>query len=212
MSTSSPLRIAIAGASGRMGRMLIEAVLQSPDCELAGALDIPSSPALGLDAGASMGRNTGVIITSDVAAGLAKAQVLIDFTRPEGTLAHLRACLPLGVKMVIGTTGFSEAEKTELAQAAGALKNGQISPPVKVTNGWVVLLRAARDAGLRTNLELVSLDADRLRELEPHTAGIAAIHVPEAGIVDYKQVCARLAMRGTRRILCWWPKPCVRHE
>mgnify|MGYP001157951995 FL=1 len=121
MSTSSPLRIAIAGASGRMGRMLIEAVLQSPDCELAGALDIPGSPALGLDAGASMGRNTGVIITSDVAAGLAKAQVLIDFTRPEGTLAHLRACLPLGVKMVIGTTGFSEAEKTELAQAAKTL-------------------------------------------------------------------------------------------
>ncbi|MBU3652398.1 MAG: 4-hydroxy-tetrahydrodipicolinate reductase, partial [Limnohabitans sp.] len=47
--------------------------------------------------------------------------VLIDFTRPEGTLAHLRACLPLGVKMVIGTTGFSEAEKTELAQAAKTL-------------------------------------------------------------------------------------------
>jgi 4-hydroxy-tetrahydrodipicolinate reductase len=104
-----------------MGRMLIEAVLNAPDCELAGALDIPGSPALGLDAGAPMGRNTGVIITSDVAAGLAKAQVLIDFTRPEGTLAHLRVCQPLGVKMVIGTTGFSDAEKAELAKAAQSL-------------------------------------------------------------------------------------------
>jgi 4-hydroxy-tetrahydrodipicolinate reductase len=121
MSTTSPTRIAIAGASGRMGRMLIEAVLQSPDCELAGALDIPGSPALGLDAGAPMGRNTGVIITADMAAGLAKAQVLIDFTRPEGTLAHLKVCQSLGVKMVIGTTGFTEADKAELNRAAESL-------------------------------------------------------------------------------------------
>ena len=121
MSTTSPIRIAIAGASGRMGRMLIEAVLQSPDYELAGALDIPGSPALGLDAGAPMGRKTGVIITSDMAAGLAKAQVLIDFTRPEGTLAHLKVCQSLGVKMVIGTTGFTEADKAELNRAAESL-------------------------------------------------------------------------------------------
>jgi 4-hydroxy-tetrahydrodipicolinate reductase len=121
MSTSSPLRIAIAGASGRMGRMLIEAVLNAPDCELAGALDIPGNPALGLDAGAFLGRATGVLITSDVSVGLGRAQVLIDFTRPEGTMAHLRVCRDLGVKMVIGTTGFSDANKAELAQAAKSL-------------------------------------------------------------------------------------------
>ncbi|MFZ9574025.1 MAG: 4-hydroxy-tetrahydrodipicolinate reductase, partial [Limnohabitans sp.] len=121
MSISSPLRIAIAGASGRMGRMLIEAVLNAPDCELAGALDISGNPALGMDAGAFLGRSTGVIITSDVAAGLARAQVLIDFTRPEGTLAHLRVCQQLGVKMVIGTTGFGDADKAQLAQAAQSL-------------------------------------------------------------------------------------------
>jgi 4-hydroxy-tetrahydrodipicolinate reductase len=121
MSIPSPLRIAIAGASGRMGRMLIEAVLNAPDCELAGALDISGNPALGMDAGAFLGRSTGVIITSDVAAGLAQAQVLIDFTRPEGTLAHLRVCQQLGVKMVIGTTGFGDADKAQLAQAAQSL-------------------------------------------------------------------------------------------
>ncbi|MEK8051564.1 4-hydroxy-tetrahydrodipicolinate reductase [Ideonella sp. DXS22W] len=111
---STPLRIAIAGASGRMGRMLVEAVLAAPDCQLAGALDVPGSPALGQDAGAFAGRDTGVPITSDLTAGLANAQVLIDFTRPEGTLAHAAACAAAGVKLVIGTTGFSEAQKAEI--------------------------------------------------------------------------------------------------
>jgi 4-hydroxy-tetrahydrodipicolinate reductase len=112
------LRIAIAGASGRMGRMLIEAVLAAPDLQLAGALDIPGSPALGQDAGAFAGRSTGVAITSDLQAGLAQAQVLIDFTRPAGTLAHLAACRALGVKAVIGTTGFSPEQKAAITAHA----------------------------------------------------------------------------------------------
>ena len=113
------LRIAIAGASGRMGRVLIEAVLAEPDCWLAGALDIEGSPALGQDAGAFAGRSTGVMITSDLRAGLSSAQLLIDFTRPEGTLAHLKLCRELGVKAVIGTTGFTPAQKAEIADHAG---------------------------------------------------------------------------------------------
>lgn len=112
------LRIAIAGASGRMGRVLIEAVLAEPDCWLAGALDIEGSPALGQDAGAFAGRSTGVMITSDLRAGLSSAQLLIDFTRPEGTLAHLKLCRELGVKAVIGTTGFTPAQKAEIADHA----------------------------------------------------------------------------------------------
>ena len=95
------LRIAVAGASGRMGHMLIEAVLAAPDLQLAGALDIAGSPALGQDAGAFAGRPTGVAITSSLHDGLANAQVLIDFTRPEGTLAHLAVCRELGVGLVM---------------------------------------------------------------------------------------------------------------
>ena len=113
--TAGPLRIAVAGASGRMGRMLVEAVLAADDCQLAGALDIPGSPAQGQDAGAFAGRPTGVAITDDLRSGLGGAQVLIDFTRPEGTLAHLAVCRELGVKAVIGTTGFSAAQKAEVA-------------------------------------------------------------------------------------------------
>ena len=112
------MRVAVAGASGRMGRMLIEAVLGTSDCTLGGALDIAGSPALGQDAGAFAGRATGVAITADLQQGLANADVLIDFTRPEGTLAHLAACRALGVKAVIGTTGFTDAQKAEIAEHA----------------------------------------------------------------------------------------------
>ena len=120
-AVAAPLRIAIAGASGRMGRMLIDAVLAAPDCQLAGALDQPGSPAIGQDAGAAAGKNTGVPITSDLRQGLANAQVLIDFTRPEGTLAHLAVCRELGVRAVIGTTGFSAAQKAEIGTIAAGI-------------------------------------------------------------------------------------------
>ncbi len=111
-------RIAIAGAFGRMGQMLIEAVRASTDCQLVGALDLAGSPAIGTDAAAFLGQSSGVLITADVAQGLQNAAALIDFTRPEGTLAHLRVCRELGVNMVIGTTGFSAAQKAEIAAAA----------------------------------------------------------------------------------------------
>ena len=113
--------LAVTGASGRMGRMLIEAILASGDCRLSGALDLAGSPAIGQDAGAFLGRATGVTITADLAAGLAGADVLVDFTRPEGTLAHLQACRTLGVAIVIGTTGFSEAQKAEVRAHADQL-------------------------------------------------------------------------------------------
>ena len=115
--TEPRLKIAVAGASGRMGQMLVQAVLASADLRLNGALDIPTSPQLGQDAAALLGQQSGAIITADLRQGLAGADVLIDFTRPEGTLAHLAVCRELGVKLVIGTTGFSEAQKEEIALA-----------------------------------------------------------------------------------------------
>jgi 4-hydroxy-tetrahydrodipicolinate reductase len=98
--------------------MLIEAIVASGDCELAGALDIASSPAVGQFATGFLGTSTGPLITADLDAGLAAAQVLIDFTRPEGTLAHLRACRAHGASIVIGTTGFTESQKAEISDAA----------------------------------------------------------------------------------------------
>lgn len=110
------MRIAIAGANGRMGRMLIEAVLNSEDLQLAVALDHQGANSIGQDAGTFLGKDTGVIISDDLTL-LAHADCLIDFTRPAGTLTHLAACVQHDCKLIIGTTGFSETEKAQIAQA-----------------------------------------------------------------------------------------------
>ena len=118
MNADSKRRIAIAGASGRMGRTLIEAVAASSDYVLAGALDVSGSPSIDTDAMAFAGQDSGVRITADLALGLRGADVLIDFTRPEGTLAHLVVCRQLRVNAVIGTTGFSEVQIAAINAAA----------------------------------------------------------------------------------------------
>jgi len=135
-SDSAHRRIAIAGATGRMGRMLIQAVTQAADTRLSGALDIPGNPQLGADAAAFLGQPAGVLITSDMKVGLQHAQVLIDFTRPEGSMQHLAVCRQLGVQMVIGTTGFSDAQKAEINAASrdiGIVMAPNMSVGVNVT-------------------------------------------------------------------------------
>jgi 4-hydroxy-tetrahydrodipicolinate reductase len=114
----TPLKIAVAGASGRMGRMLIETIRDTPDMRLSGALDQPASPALGSDASAFLGQPGGILISADLPTGLAGADILIDFTRPEGTLTHLAYCAAHGIQMIIGTTGFDAAGKAAIAAAA----------------------------------------------------------------------------------------------
>jgi 4-hydroxy-tetrahydrodipicolinate reductase len=153
---AAAVAVAIAGASGRMGRMLIEAVLQSGDCTLAGALDTPSSPLLGQDAGAFLGRETGVTITADLRQGLLNADVLIDFTRPEGTLAHLAVCRDLGVRAVIGTTGFSEVQKaavTAHAKQVAVMMSANMSVGVNVM--LRLLAQAAKDLGEGYDIEVI---------------------------------------------------------
>lgn len=112
------MKIAIVGASGRMGRMLIESALKDKGVELVAAIDQPGTPALGKDAGELVGMPCGVTVTSDIDAAIAKADCLIDFTRPEGTLEHLAVCRRHKVGIVIGTTGFNEAGKQAIAEAS----------------------------------------------------------------------------------------------
>ncbi len=112
------MKIAVAGASGRMGRMLIEAIHTDAEAQLSGALDIAGSASLGTDAAGFLGQPAGVTIESDFGKGLADADFLIDFTRPEGTLQHLAYCAEHGIKMIIGTTGFDEAGKAAIVAAA----------------------------------------------------------------------------------------------
>ena len=146
-------RIAVAGASGRMGQMLIDAIRAADDCRLTGALDVVSSPAIGLDAGAATGQPTGVLIASDLRFGLADSQVLIDFTRPEGTLEHLKVCRALGVAMVIGTTGFTEAQKAEIDAASKDI---------------AIMMAPNMSVGVNVTLKLLEMAARALR-LSPAT-------------------------------------------
>jgi len=146
----APHRIAIAGASGRMGRMLIEAVMHAPDTQLTGALDMASSPYIATDAAAFLGSPAGVLINAGVDAGLKNAQVLIDFTRPEGTMQHVAACRRLGVQMVIGTTGFSDAQKAEIQAASreiGIVMAPNMSVGVNVTLKLLELAATALSQG-----------------------------------------------------------------
>lgn len=105
------MKIAIAGATGRMGRTLIDAVLADPELSLGAALEASDSPALDTEI-------AGVTIGADIAAAVMASDVLVDFTRPQGTLAHLVACAAARKPIVIGTTGFSEGERANIAHAA----------------------------------------------------------------------------------------------
>ncbi len=96
----------------------MEAISQSDDLRLHAALERPDSPFLGRDAGELVGNPGGIRIVADLDVALRDADVLIDFTRPEGTMAHLEACVRHGVKLVVGTTGFGTEEKTRIAEAA----------------------------------------------------------------------------------------------
>ncbi len=113
----SVIRVAIAGCTGRMGRVLLECVEQADDLELHAALEHAASEYLGKDA-AEFGGTPGISIRSDTEKALGGADVLIDFTRPEGTLRHLDACHKLGVNMVVGTTGLNAQQKAQLGAVA----------------------------------------------------------------------------------------------
>ena len=115
------LNIAIAGSTGRMGRTLLETIAESPDMRLSAALEQQNSPFLGKDAGELIGTPCDIAIHDDAAIALPGSNVLIDFTRPSGTLAHLAICQKLGIKMVIGTTGFTVEEKEILKSAANEI-------------------------------------------------------------------------------------------
>ncbi len=150
------MKIAIAGASGRMGRMLIEAVLNDADATLAGALDRTGSPQLGEDAGAFLGRQTGILLTDDIDRVFSQADYLIDFTRPEGTMAYLDAAPRHGVRLVIGTTGFDESQKARLratAEKTGIVFAANMSVGVNVT--LKLLEFAARQFASGYDIEII---------------------------------------------------------
>lgn len=182
------MKLAVAGAGGRMGRALIELVLASKDLHLAAALEAPGSPCIGRDAGELVGRPCGLKVTSDVASGIAGADCLIDFTRPEGTLAHVEMCAERRVPMVIGTTGFSARENERIAAASGRI---------------AIVLAPNMAVGVNVALKLAETAAKALGDgydveiIEAHHRG--KIDAPSGTALKFGEVVARALGRDLSR-------------
>ncbi|MGI9133540.1 MAG: 4-hydroxy-tetrahydrodipicolinate reductase [Rhodoferax sp.] len=189
-------RIAVAGASGRMGQMLIEAVQAADDCLLGGALDVAGSPAIGQDAGAMRGQATGVAVTADLRQGLQACQVLIDFTRPQGTMEHLRVCRELGVALVIGTTGFSDAQKADIEAAARDIPI-MMAPNMSVgVNVTLKLLEMAAKA-LATGYDIEIVEAHHRHKVDaPSGTALKMGEVIAAALGRDLRQCAVYAREG----------------
>lgn len=190
------LAVAVAGSSGRMGRMLIEAVTGAEDLRLAGALDMAGSPAIGQDATAFLGADSGVCITADLRTGLAGAQVLIDFTRPEGTLAHLQVCSELGVKAVVGTTGFSPAQKASIAAHAQRI-GVMFAPNMSVGVNVVLKLLDVAARALSQGYDIEIIEAHHRHKVDaPSGTALQLGEVVAAALGRELKDCAVYARHG----------------
>jgi 4-hydroxy-tetrahydrodipicolinate reductase len=137
-------KIALAGAAGRMGRMLVAAISEAPDAELVAAFDAPNSPFIGMDAGevAGVGANH-VLIGSNLASACDQFEVLIDFTLPEPTLSNVAICAAARKPVVIGATGFTSAQR---ATVAAATRDIPIVLAANYSVGINLLLKLVREA------------------------------------------------------------------
>jgi len=196
------VRVAIAGAGGRMGQALIEATLDADDLVLAAAIDVPRSAGIGADAGERCGRSTGVRIVSNLDAAVRASDVLIDFTRPSGTLVHLAACAGAGVAAVIGTTGFDDAGKAEIAARARSIP--VVFAPnmsVGVTVLTELVRRATQLLGPAFDVEVLEMH-HRLKVDAPSGTALALGEAAAAGAAvalrDHA-VYARQGVTGERR-------------
>jgi 4-hydroxy-tetrahydrodipicolinate reductase len=122
-STLTPVRIAILGATGRMGRSLVQAIHDSTEFELVGALASPDSPALGTDPGEAVGLNRrfGILVTAEHRVALARAEVALDFTVAGAVRGNLDACLACSCPLLVGTTGLDAETQAALAAASGRI-------------------------------------------------------------------------------------------
>ena len=110
------IRVGIIGCAGRMGRANLAAVLEKPEMEIAGGIEMAGHPALGQDLGVLAGRDSiGIQVGSDLQELLIKSHVIIEFSTPQASLANARACADAGCAHVIGTTGLSAEDEAELA-------------------------------------------------------------------------------------------------
>lgn len=159
------IKLAVSGVAGRMGREIAGQALADKVFRVVGALEAPNHPALGQDLGQSLGRqSTQVVITEDPAAALADAQVLIEFTSPDATIAHARAVAARKVMMVIGTTGLHSVQQATLKRLA---KRTPIFWAPNMSMGVLVMRRMLAEAAAVLKASGLERSAE-LRIIETH--------------------------------------------
>lgn len=172
MYSPIPIGVAIAGATGRMGRALIQVLQQSTTARLQGALVSPTSPWIGQDAGRLVGIDSlGITLTATLSEALSNAAVLIDFTTPSATLHHLDHCRQQGKALVIGTTGLDANAQKHIAQAAqhiAILQSANFSLGVQLLCQLAV--NAARVLGEESDIDIIDKHHRHKRDAPSGTA------------------------------------------
>ena len=185
----SGMRLIVAGAGGRMGRTLVQAIAASKDATLAGAVDAPGSAAVGRDAGelAGLGRN-GVTVSTEVEPLLADADGLLDFTIPAATIAYAELVARHGRAHIIGTTGLTgENEKliAEAAKRAVIVKSGNMSMGVNLV---VALTRqVAKTLDEDFDIEIVEMHHNKKVDAPSGTALMLGQAAADGRGIDLKQ-------------------------
>ncbi|MBU1210481.1 MAG: 4-hydroxy-tetrahydrodipicolinate reductase [Alphaproteobacteria bacterium] len=153
------VKIAVMGASGRMGRALIRAVCETEGAVLSGGTEQPGSPAVGADLGTLAGLEPlGVVVSFDANAVFAGADAILDFTAPAATVGFARSAAEHGVAHIIGTTGFStedEAAIAEAGQRTAIVKAGNMSLGVNLLTALTLKVAAALDVDF--DIEIVEM-------------------------------------------------------
>ncbi|QDJ13178.1 4-hydroxy-tetrahydrodipicolinate reductase [Mergibacter septicus] len=197
------IRIAIAGAGGRMGRQLITAVAQTDGVILGAAFERSGSSLIGSDAGELAGiGQLGVKVTADLEQAKDQFDLLIDFTRPEGTLSHLTFCVTHQKKMVIGTTGFDQTGKEAIQQAAekiGIVFASNYSVGVNLV--FKLLEKAAKVMGDYCDIEIIEAHHRHKVDAPSGTALSMGEHIAKTLGRDLKTqgVFAREGITGERK-------------
>lgn len=197
------LKIGIVGAGGRMGRQLIQAVNHAEGVILGAAFERKGSSLVGADAGELAGVGTlGVVVTDDLASQINQFDLLIDFTRPEGTLEHIAFCVAHNKKMVIGTTGFDDAGKQAIKSASEKISIVFASNySVGVNLVFKLLEKAAKVMGDYCDIEVIEAHHRHKVDAPSGTALSMGEHIAKTLGRDLKThgVFAREGITGERK-------------
>jgi 4-hydroxy-tetrahydrodipicolinate reductase len=199
---ASTADIVVAGAAGRMGNRIVACLAGQPDLRLVAALEAPGHAAIGRDAGelAGIGK-AGVSVSTDAAAEISRDRVLIEFSVPEASLAHLRLVAQAGARAVIGTTGFTAAQRAEIGELA---KRAAIvlSPNMSVATNvaFKLLATMAKALGDEYDIEITEIHHRFKKDAPSGTALRMAEVVAEALGRDLDQVAVygRQGLPGER--------------